>query len=190
MDAAGTVATAATLVGVLLGGWLTVRKQDRISRRAAARQLRNIRLAPYKDFLSAYRGYLAFVQDPDSKITAMPHPSRANELMQYFGADGRPYREKLEGARVVSQSGCRKGPRVPAALSYSAQNVAYIQWRSRSRTLRATGSPTICYQGSRKSNGQFDANVCHWKRAICGIGVSPATASVRPPQGRKPRVAR
>jgi len=102
MDAAGTVAAAAaTLLGVLLGGWLTVWNQDRVWRRDDARQWRDIRLSAYRDFLSAYRGYLAFVQDPDSKITAVPHPSRADELMPYFDDDGRPYREKLEGARMA-----------------------------------------------------------------------------------------
>lgn len=101
MDVASIAITAAvTLLGVALGGWLTVWNQDRVWRREYARQWRDIRLSAYKDFLSAYREYLAFVQDPSSKITAIPHPRRQDELMPFFDADGRPYREKLESARM------------------------------------------------------------------------------------------
>lgn len=101
MDVASIAVTAAvTLLWVALGGWLTVWNQDRIWRREYARQWRDIRLSAYKDFLSAYREYLAFVQDPSSKITAIPHPRRKDELMPFFDADGRPYREKLESARM------------------------------------------------------------------------------------------
>ncbi len=101
MDVASIAITAAvTLLAVALGGWLTVWNQDRIWRREYARQWRDIRLSAYKDFLSAYRAYLAFVQDPGSKITAVPHPRRPDELMPFFDAEGRPYREKLESARM------------------------------------------------------------------------------------------
>jgi hypothetical protein len=102
MDIAATVAAAvATLLGVLIGGSLTVWNQDRMWRRDHARQWRDIRLSAYKDFLSAYRAYLAFTQDPNSKITAIQHPRRTDELIPLFDADGRPYREKLEGARMT-----------------------------------------------------------------------------------------
>jgi hypothetical protein len=94
------ITAAVTLFGVVLGGWLTVWNQDRIWRREHARQWRDIRLSAYKDFLSAYRAYLAFVQDPGSKIAAVPHPHRQDESMPFFDADGRPYREKLEATRM------------------------------------------------------------------------------------------
>lgn len=61
----------------------------------------DIRLSAYQDFLSAYRAYLAYAQDPSSKISAVPHPRRTDELMPFFDADGRPYREKLEAARMT-----------------------------------------------------------------------------------------
>jgi hypothetical protein len=101
VDVASIAITAAvTLLGVTLGGWLTVWNQDRIWRREYARQWPDIRLSAYKEFLSAYRAYLAFVQDPSPKITAVPHPRRPDELMPFFDAEGRPYREKLESARM------------------------------------------------------------------------------------------
>ena len=85
MDVASIAITAAvTLLGVTLGEWLSVWNQDRIWRREYARQWRDIRLSAYKDFLSAYRAYLAFVQDPSSKITAVPHPRRPDELMPFL----------------------------------------------------------------------------------------------------------
>jgi hypothetical protein len=95
-----TILTAAvTLVGVFLGGWLTVWNQDRIARRDQARQWRDIRLAAYQDFLYAYRRYLAYAQDPDAKIQAVQHPHR-DDLMPFFDAEGRPYKEELEAARM------------------------------------------------------------------------------------------
>jgi len=94
------ITAVVTLLAVMLGGWLTVWNQDRMWRREHARQWRDIRLSAYQDFLSAYRQYLAFVQDPNSKITAVPHPRHPDELMPFFDADGRSYREKLESARM------------------------------------------------------------------------------------------
>jgi hypothetical protein len=101
VDTTSTITTAvATLLGVALGGWLTIWNQDRIWKREHARQWRDIRLSAYQDFLSAYREYLAFAQDPNSKITAVPHPRRADELMPFFDASGTPYKEKLEATRM------------------------------------------------------------------------------------------
>jgi hypothetical protein len=101
VSAADTSITAVvTLLAVALGGWLTVWNQDRIWRRDHARQWRDIRLSAYQDFLSAYRRYLAFAQDPAARITAVPHPRRTDELMPYFDADGLPYKEDLEAARM------------------------------------------------------------------------------------------
>lgn len=102
MGVASTIVTAVvTLLGVTLGGWLTLWNQDRLWRREHARQWRDIRISAYQDFLTAYREYLAFVQDVNSKITAVPHPRRPGELMPFFDSDGRPYKEKLEAARMT-----------------------------------------------------------------------------------------
>jgi hypothetical protein len=96
-----------TLLGVALGGRLTLRNQDRLWRRDHARQWRDIRLSSYSDFLSAYRQYIAFALDPGAHITATPHPRKPNEVMPFFDETGRPYRENLEAAmmaiRLVSE---------------------------------------------------------------------------------------
>ncbi|MFF1608841.1 hypothetical protein ACFVYA_13770 [Amycolatopsis sp. NPDC058278] len=95
-----------TLMGVLLGGWLSTRNQERLWRRDHARQWRDIRLSAYNEFLSAYRQYLAFALDQDARIFASPSPRKPDEMMPYFDEVGRPYREKFEAAimtvRLVS----------------------------------------------------------------------------------------
>ena len=106
MDVAGTSVTAVVaLSGVLLGGWLSLRNQDRQWRRDHARQWRDIRLAAYQDFVVAARAYAA---DPSAGITAVPHPRFAGTLMPVFDAGGRPYVERLDAAsttvRLVSES--------------------------------------------------------------------------------------
>lgn len=105
-----TTATSAAvaLLGVVLGGWLSTRNQDRSWKREHARQWRDIRLATYGDFASAYRELVAFAVDPTAKITADPHPRRVGELMPRFDDEGRRYKERLDAAsvavRLVSES--------------------------------------------------------------------------------------
>jgi hypothetical protein len=102
MDISATIVTAAvTLLGVTLGGWLTVWNQDRLWRREHARQWRDIRLTAFQNFLTAYREYLAYVENPESKISAVPHPQRSGELMPSFDADGRSYKERLDATRMT-----------------------------------------------------------------------------------------
>lgn len=43
------------MLAVLIGGWLTVRDQDRLWRRDQDRQWRDIRLNAYTDFIGAAR---------------------------------------------------------------------------------------------------------------------------------------
>jgi hypothetical protein len=105
-----TTATSAAvaLLGVLLGGWLSTRNQDRSWKREHAQQWRDIRLATYGDFASAYRELVAFAVDPTARITGHPHPGRAGELMPRFDDEGRRYKERLDAAsvavRLVSES--------------------------------------------------------------------------------------
>lgn len=59
MEVLGTSITAViALLGVLLGGWLSLRNQDRLWQRDHARQWRDIQLAAYKDFVVATRAYV------------------------------------------------------------------------------------------------------------------------------------
>ncbi|MFC0104921.1 hypothetical protein [Kibdelosporangium aridum] len=108
MSIIGNVITAVVaLLGVVIGGWLTVRNQERSWQREHSRQWRDIRLAAYNEFLAACRQYIAFTLEPTAKITAVPHPREPGQMMPFFDEAGRPYKEKLESAftavRLVSE---------------------------------------------------------------------------------------
>ncbi|WP_404200086.1 hypothetical protein [Streptomyces tauricus] len=95
------------LFGVALGGWLSLRNQDRAWQREHQRQWRDIRLTTCNEFLAADRRYLAYVLDPRASITAIPHPREPGRLMPFFDETGRPYKEALEAGftamRLVSE---------------------------------------------------------------------------------------
>ena len=123
-----------TLLAVSLGGWLSLRNQDRMWHRDHERQWRDIRLANYQEFLTAYREYLAFAQDPKAKISAVPHPQRDGVMMPFFDADGRPYKEKLEAARM--------GVSLVSELSETRDALLVLMRRVRQiAAARATHSP-------------------------------------------------
>ncbi|MET9410320.1 hypothetical protein ABZX90_31875 [Streptomyces sp. NPDC002935] len=94
------ITAVVTLFAVLLGGWLSTRNQDRLWRREHARQWRDIRLAVYRDFLTAYREYVAFTRDPAANISAVPHPTRIGTMMPFFDATGRSYAERMEATKT------------------------------------------------------------------------------------------
>jgi hypothetical protein len=100
----GNVVTGAVaLLGVLLGGYLSIRNQDRLWARDHARQWRDIRLSAYTELATAFREYVAFALEPTANITAVPHPRRAGELMPFFDEAGRPYKERLEAAFTAAR---------------------------------------------------------------------------------------
>lgn len=102
MNVAEVGATAATtLAAVMLGGWLTVRAQDRLWRRDHQRQWRDIRLAAYTDYLNAFREYIAYVLRPTARVIAVPRPRPPNDLMPFFDETGGPYRERLEATKTA-----------------------------------------------------------------------------------------
>ncbi|WP_157877960.1 hypothetical protein [Streptomyces torulosus] len=101
-----SITAVVALLGVVLGGWLSIHNQDRLSRRDHARQWRDIRLAAYKEFAAAYRQYVAFVLDPSANITAVPNPRFPGELMPVFDQAGRPYKERLETAATAVRLVC------------------------------------------------------------------------------------
>jgi hypothetical protein len=73
MDLVGTSITGViALLGVLLGGWLSLRNQDRLWQRDHARQWRDIRLAAYKDVVVATRAYVTYAAEPSAGVTAVP----------------------------------------------------------------------------------------------------------------------
>jgi hypothetical protein len=135
MGLAGNAITAVvTLFAVLLGGWLSVRNQDRTWRRDHSRQWRDIRLTVYQDFLSAYREYLAFVQDPAARISAVSHPRRGDDMMPFFDSEGRPHKERLEASRMAVNL-VSEFPETIDALLYLMQRVRNLA------AARATYAP-------------------------------------------------
>lgn len=103
MSLVGNAITAVvTLLGVLLGGWLSVRNQDRLWHRDHTRQWRDIRLSAYNDFLSAYRQYFAFTLEPEAKITNVVRPE-LSEPLPYFDEHGRPYKENMDAALMAAR---------------------------------------------------------------------------------------
>jgi hypothetical protein len=97
-----TIITAVvTLSAVLIGGWLTWKGEDRLSRRERERHWRDTRLAAYLEFLVSFRQYIAYVLEPDSRIRAIPHPRRPGDLMPFFEGGGTTYRERLEASKTT-----------------------------------------------------------------------------------------
>lgn len=96
----GITATA-TMLAVMLGGWLTVRAQDRLWRRDQERQWRDIRLSAYREFVGAFREYVAFILRPDVQISAVPRPREPGDLMSFFDEIGTRYKERLELAKTA-----------------------------------------------------------------------------------------
>jgi hypothetical protein len=104
-----------TLVAVLLGGWLTLRSQDRSWRRDHQREWRDIRLAAYISFIDAFREYVAYVLRPDVKITSAPRPRPPYEPMPFFDEAGTPYRERLESSKTRLRLVSDRAPVVAAS---------------------------------------------------------------------------
>jgi hypothetical protein len=95
------VTAAATLIAVVLGGWLTSRAQDRIWQRDHQRQWRDIRLAAYTGFLTAFREYVAYILQPATQVLAVPRPREPYDLMPFFDEAGSTYRERLEATKTA-----------------------------------------------------------------------------------------
>ncbi|MEU4473915.1 hypothetical protein [Micromonospora sp. NPDC023888] len=101
MNVAQAGATAVTtLLAVMLGGWLTIRAQDRLWHRDNQRQWRDIRLAAYTTFLTAFREYVAYILLPSARITAVPRPRSPHDPMPFFDEQGTRYKEQLEAAKT------------------------------------------------------------------------------------------
>jgi hypothetical protein len=96
-----SITAAATMLAVLLGGWLTVRAQDRLWRRDHERQWRDIRLSTYTEFVGAFREYVAYVLQPEARISAVPRPREPGDPMPFFDENGSRYKERLESAKTV-----------------------------------------------------------------------------------------
>jgi hypothetical protein len=100
------VTAAATLTAVLLGGWLTTRSQDRHWRRDHQRQWRDIRLAAYSEYVSAFREFVAYVLRPTTQVVAVPRPAEPYDLMPFFDQEGSTYRQRLEASKTAVRLIC------------------------------------------------------------------------------------
>ncbi|WP_431957765.1 hypothetical protein [Nocardia lijiangensis] len=107
MDIVGNAISAlAVLVGVVLGGWLTVRSQQNQWTREYERHWLDIRLSTYNDFVTAYRQYVAFVLSERVKVVAIPHPRVPNELTPLFDEEGMQHKVRLDAAWVATRVVC------------------------------------------------------------------------------------
>lgn len=90
------VAGVVALLGVLLGGFITIRNQEKMWMREHDRQWRDIRLRTFEDFVAACRAMMAYITSTSAEITATPHPRRAGERIPHFTESGLPVREEME----------------------------------------------------------------------------------------------
>ncbi|NJC83634.1 hypothetical protein [Planosporangium mesophilum] len=121
-----SVTAATTLVAVVLGGWLTVRAQDRLWRRDHQRQWRDIRLATYTDFLTAFRAYVAYVLQPTAKVVVVPRSRPPYDLMPFFDEKGSMHKERLEATKTTLRlvSGRHRVVQASNAMIRHARSVA------------------------------------------------------------------
>lgn len=101
-----SVTAAATLIAVLLGGWMTTRSQDRRWQRDHQRQWRDIRLATYSGYGSAFREFVAYVLQPTAHVIAVPRPAEPYDLMPFFDQEGSTYRQRLEASKTAVRLMC------------------------------------------------------------------------------------
>jgi hypothetical protein len=146
------ITAAVTLLAVMLGGWLSTRTQDRHWRRESEVQWRDVRLTIYREFLAAFRQYIAFVLEPTSAILAVPHPRQPGELMPFFDKDGTPYEERFEAAktavRLVSSS--------TDALDAQGRLVVRARRIAAARASHQVGEiPSAEFQGLWRSEMEF-----------------------------------
>jgi len=125
-----------TLVAVLLGGWITVRAQDRLWQRDNARQWRDIRLKAYTDFLSAFREYIAFALQPSAVVLAVPRPQVPSDLMPFFDEKGSEYKERLEATKTA----VRLVSGGSSVIQASNTMVRHARWIAASRASHDAGA--------------------------------------------------
>ncbi|NKE59964.1 hypothetical protein FXN61_25455 [Lentzea sp. PSKA42] len=121
-----SITATATMLAVLIGGWLTLRAQDRLWRRDQDRQWRDIRLNTYTEFINAFREYVAFLLQADAHISAVPRPRAPGDAMPFFDETGTKYKERLESAKtslrlVTEQAGLI---RASSAMVHQARKLA------------------------------------------------------------------
>ncbi len=102
MDSAVWLSGVLALVGVGLGGVLSLRAQDRAWRREEVRRWRDARRATYAEFVAAVRQYRAFVTGPDVGVEVWSHPD-GTRLIPGVAAEGAEHQTRMEAAFTAVQ---------------------------------------------------------------------------------------
>lgn len=137
------ITASATLLAMVVGGWITIRAQDRLWRRDHDRQWRDIRLNRYGDFVSAFRDYIAYVQQPDATVTAVQRPVPPHDMMPVLGDAGLSYTQRFDTAKTAMRL-VTSSPQVietSRAMVHCARDLA---------ALRATTDPAYLPAGLYK----------------------------------------
>ncbi|MFF4880925.1 hypothetical protein [Micromonospora sp. NPDC000668] len=179
------VTATTTMLAVLIGGWLTVRAQDRLWRRDQDRHWRDIRLNAYTDFIGAVREYVAFVLNPAARIIAVPRPRDPGDLMPFFDDEGSRYRERLESTKTALRLLAGRSEVVSGSSELMRQPGS---WRpcgriAASRRCRPTGS-TRCGRPSADSSRRPGPN------SACPPRLRHNRSTKAPPFGAGALVAR
>ena len=151
--AVASLSAATTLIAVVLGGWLTVRAQDRLWRRDHQRQWRDIRIEAYTRYLTAFREYIAYILRPATKVQAVPRPRRPQEFMPFFDETGSPYKERLEAEKTALRL-IAVGPRVVRACNLMIRCARALA------ADRATCGVTRSHPSASKTCGRLNASSC------------------------------
>jgi hypothetical protein len=175
------------MCAVLIGGWLTVRTQDRLWRRDQARQWRDIRLRAYTDFTNAFRQYVAYVLNPATKVTAVPRPRPPGDLMPFFDETGTRYKEQLESAKTA----LRLVTAEPAVVTASSDMIRRARALAASRATAAVDAvPSELFDALWAAEREFVA-VARVELGLTGVRELPEAPVTGPPdRSRRPHAER
>jgi hypothetical protein len=146
------ISAATTLIAVMLGGWLTVRAQERLWRRDHQRQWRDIRLEAYMKYLTAFRQYVAYVLRPDTRVAAVPRPRQSHRPMPIFDETGSPYKERLEATKTALRL-IASQPRVVRACNVMIRYARQLAEERATHDIDAV--PPECFQDLWSAEREF-----------------------------------
>ena len=170
----------------MLGGWLTLRSQDRNWQRDHQRQWRDIRLSAYTEYLNAFREFIAYLLRPSIRVVAAPRPVEPYDLMPFFDEAGSIYRERLEATKTAIRLISSDSDVVQACnvMVHQARRLAAERAEETSRPFppsgsRRSGRPSgsSCSRPARSSASPVTS------RSLAGPGrqesISPAVTASR-----------
>jgi hypothetical protein len=167
------VTAVTTVAAVLVGGWLTIRSQDRLWMRDHSRQWRDIRLRAYTEFTTAFREYVAYILNPAVEIKAVRRPRPPGDLMPFFDEAGTRYKEQLESTKTALQlvAGQQAVVTTSAALVQRARALASMR-----ATLSIDALPTEEFDALWAAESEF----IEAARAELGLAGEPSPRPFTP----------